>query len=168
MSRTYTTRAFLSTGSNRQVAETLTITAPDPGTGQAQAMLGVLSETVPVASFADVTANGVGTYQMLGSIPAGAIILGTKLGPIVGFAGDVSATITIGDGSDVDRYNTGTPSVFTTAAVGVDCGVPSGLKLVTTANRPTLTITSSSDFTLVATNGAGVVTVSIYYVPPSA
>jgi hypothetical protein len=129
-------------------------------------VLGVLSETVPVASFTD-GGSAVGTYQMVGSIPAGAIVLATKLGPVVGFAGDTSAAITIGDGSDVDRYHTGTPTVFTTQAVGVDCGVVSGLKLLTAANRPTITITSGSDFTSVVSNAAGVVTVSIYYVSAS-
>jgi hypothetical protein len=108
VSRTYALDAALSTGTNRQVIEALTVTVPDSGTGHTQAVLGVLSETVAVAQFADVTANGVGTYQMLGSIPAGALILLTKVGPVVGFAGDTTAALTVGDGSDPDRYNTGT------------------------------------------------------------
>lgn len=166
MSRSYALNAALSTGANRQHDETLTITVPDPGAGHAQALVGVLSETVPVASFTDGGAT-VGTYQLQGVLPAGAIVLYSKIGPVVGFAGDTTAVLTIGDGSDVDRYNTGTPSVFTTAAVGVECGVPSGTKLLTADNQPTLTMTSSADFTSVVTNGAGVVTVSIYYVPPA-
>jgi hypothetical protein len=90
----------------------------------------VLSETVAVSQFTDGGSTS-GTYQMAGSLPAGAIVLGSKFGPITGFAGDTTATLVVGDGSDVDRYNTGTPSVFATAAVGIDCGVPSGLKLLT-------------------------------------
>ena len=164
MSRTYAVQSALSTGANRQVVETLDVRVPDPGTGHAQAMLGVLSETVGVASFTDGGAT-VGTYQLLGTLPAGSIVLYTKLGPVTGFAGDTTATITVGDGSDVDRYMTGTPSIFADAAVGVECGVPSGTKLLTADNRPTLTVTSSADFTSVVTNGLGVVTVSIYYIP---
>jgi len=164
MSRAYAVDAFRSTGDYRQVVETLELRVPDAGPGHAQAMIGVLSETVPIASFTDGGGTS-GTYQMLGSIPAGAILLGSKVGPIVGFAGDTTAVLIIGDGSDTDRYNTGTVNVFTTQAVGVDCGVPSGLKLMATENRPTLTITSGSDFALVVTNGLGVVTVSIYYIP---
>jgi len=164
MSTTSSVVAARSTGANRQVLETLDIRVPDPGPGHAQAMLGVLSETVAVAQFTDGGGTS-GTYQMVGSIPAGALVLASKIGPVVGFAGDTTATLKIGDGSTADRYMTGTPSVFTTQAVGVDCGVVSGLKLVTTENRPTLTITSSADFTSVVTNASGVVTVTIFYMP---
>ena len=83
-------------------------------------------------------------------IPIGAYVLGTRCVLHTGFTGDTSATITIGDGSDVDRYNTGTPDVFTAQPVaGIDMGVPSGTKMHTTAIRPTLTITSGSDWGLV-------------------
>ncbi len=164
MSRTYSVQGFLSTGTNRAVRELVDIVAPDPGSGISLASVGVLSETVGVGQFTDGGAT-VGTYQMAGSLPAGAIVLLSKIGPVVGFAGDVSATATIGDGSDVDRYNTGTPSVFATAAVGVECGIASGTKLLTAANRPTITVTTSTDFTLAASNASGVMTVSIYFIP---
>lgn len=154
-----------STGTGRQALEEVAVSMPALSTGRSTAMLGCLSETVAIASFTDGGA-AVGTYQMAGSIPAGALILLTKLGPVVGFAGDTSAAITIGDGSDVDRYHTGTPSVFTTAANGVECGIVSGTKLITTANRPTLTVTTAADFTAAVTNGSGVVTVSIFYIEP--
>jgi hypothetical protein len=62
---------------------------------------------------------------------------------------------------------TGTPSVFTTNAVGIECGIVSGTKLLTALNRPTITITSATDFTAVVTNAAGVITVNIYYLPPA-
>lgn len=166
MSRTFSVRAFKGTGDNRQVLENLDLTVPDPGTGHTQAMVGVLSETVGVAQFTDV--NTTGTYTMQGVLPAGAIVLASKVGPIVGFAGDTSAVLTIGDGSDVDRYNTGTVNVFVTQAVGVDAGLPSGLKLLTADNHPKLTITSAADFSDVVTDGNGEVTVSIYYIPPAA
>jgi hypothetical protein len=98
MSRTFSVRAFKGTGDNRQALELLDLTVPDSGIGHTQAVVGVLSETVPVASFTDGGA-AVGTYQLQGVIPAGSIILYSKIGPVTGFAGDVSATMTIGDGS---------------------------------------------------------------------
>jgi hypothetical protein len=53
----------------------------------------VLSETVGVASVHRWRLD-VGTYQMAGSLPAGAIVLGSKLGPVTGFAGDTTAVLT--------------------------------------------------------------------------
>lgn len=121
----------------------------------------VLAQTgIAYTAFTDGGA-AVGTLAMTGSIPAGAIILGTKVLVSAGFAGNVSATLTIGDGSDVDRYMTGTPSVFATAASGIETGVPSGNKLLTAANSPTLTVTASADFTAV---NAGSMDVYIYYI----
>jgi hypothetical protein len=118
-----------------------------------------ISETVLFSQFTDGGSTS-GTYQMAGTVPAGAILMGSKVLVNAGFAGDTSAALIIGDGSDTDRYNTGTPSVFATAATGIETGVPSGSKLVTTANRPTLTVTSGADFTSVS---AGSLTVTIYY-----
>lgn len=154
--------AFVSTGAGRQAPADQTFSVPDGGTGRSIAQIGVLSETVPITSFTDGGA-AVGTYQMIGSVPAGAILLISKITPVAGFIADTSATITVGDGSDVDRYHTGTPSIFTTAANGVECGVVSGTKLVTTANRPTLTVTTAADFTTSLTNATGIVKVEIYY-----
>jgi hypothetical protein len=149
-----------STGDGRQVFETVDVAVPDQGADRAQGLLGVLEETVAYDAFTD-GGGAVGTYQMAGSLPAGAVVLGTKVLVGDGFAGNVSAALTIGDGSDVDRYNTSTIDVFTTAATGVQSGVPSGDKLVTAANRPTLTVTTNTDFTAVS---AGEITVSIYYI----
>lgn len=140
------------TGTGRQVFENLDASPVE-----------CLTETVTVSQFTDGGAT-VGTYVMQGALPAGALVLLTKVGPVVGFAGDTTAALTIGDGSDVDRYNTATVNVFATQAVGVDAGVPSGLKLLTAINRPTLTITSTADFTSVVSNGSGVLTVTIFYI----
>lgn len=118
----------------------------------------VLSETVAYSQFTDGGGTS-GTYVMKQTIPAGAIALRSRIGNIVGFTGNTSAVITIGDGSDVDRYNTGTPSVFTTAAQGVDAGAVSGTAWHTAAIQPVITITSGTDFTLVT---AGRVTVKIF------
>lgn len=124
------------------------------------ARLTAISEQVTLAQFTD-GGSAAGTYQMQESIPAGAVVLAAKATVEEGFAGDTSAVLTIGDGSDVDRYMTGTPSVFATAANGIQLGVPSGSLLLTAANRPTLTVTSGSDFGLVTD---GILTVTIFYV----
>jgi hypothetical protein len=121
-----------------------------------------LTETFLASAFTD-GGSTAGTKQFSTAVPVGAILLGSKVIVNAGFAGDVSAALTIGDGSDVDRYNTSTIDVFTTAATGVQSGVPSGNKLITTANKPTLTVTSATDFTLVLAGG-GSITVSIYYI----
>lgn len=163
MSVTRTFNAALSTGSGRQVFEEVAVAAPDPATGRSQAFVGVLTETALVTDFTDGGGTS-GTFQLVGSLPVGAVLLGSKVIVNAGFAGDTSAALIIGDGSDTDRYNTSTIDVFSTAASGVQSGVPSGNKLITTANRPTLTITTAADFTACKTNAAGSVTVSLYFI----
>lgn len=119
---------------------------------------GVISETVAVADFTD-GGSTAGTVVLASQIPAGAFVTRAYLLDVTGFTGNVSATITVGDGTDVDRYNTGTPSVFTTAAA-IDLGAPSGVQIHTTAKSVTLTVTSNSDFTAVT---AGALTIRIFY-----
>jgi hypothetical protein len=121
--------------------------------------IGVLQETVSYSDFTD-GGSTAGTYTFTDTIPAGARVMGCEIKAITGFTGDTSAAITIGDGSTADRYNTGTPNVFATAAAGVDAGVVSGTAWNATAITPVLTVTSNADFTSVA---AGQVTVRIYY-----
>jgi hypothetical protein len=165
MSQSRTLTAPLSTGTGRQANEEFAVAFPVGGSGRTVGMVGCLSETVAVTAFTDGGGTS-GTYQMAGSVPAGAVLLISKITPVAGFAGDVSATITVGDGSDVDRYHTGTPSVFTTAANGVECGIVSGTKLLTSLNRPTLTVTTAADFTSAVTDASGIVKVEIFYIEP--
>lgn len=112
--------------------------------------LGVLVKLTETVAYDDFTDNedATGTYA-LAAITA-----------VTGFAGDTSATITIGDGTDVDRYHTGTPSVFATAANGVAVGSPSGVLYHDAAKTPTLIVTSATDFSSVS---AGSVTVELFY-----
>ena len=100
-----------------------------------------------------------GTFVFGETIPVGAVVLRTLIKGVTGFIGDTSATITIGDGSDVDRYNTSTPNVFVTDA-SVDAGAASGTVYHDSAATITATITSGSDFTLVT---AGRVSIFIFY-----
>lgn len=149
-----------STGTNRQKYEDKDVSFPDQGSNRTLTVAGVLEETFEYDAFTD-GGGAVGTIQFTGSVPAGAVVLGTKVTVGAGFAGDTSAALTIGDGTDVDRYNTSTLDVFSTAASGVQSGVPSGSLLLTSANQPTLTVTTNADFTSVS---AGEVTVAIYFI----
>ena len=120
-----------------------------------------IEERVKVSQFTDGGGTS-GTYQMMMGVPVGAHVLGIMVTDVIGFAGDTSAVLIVGDGSDTDRYNTGTPSVFASAAM-ITAGVPSGVREHATAIRPTLTITSAADFTAVVTNAAGALTIRIAY-----
>lgn len=120
---------------------------------------GYIEEYVTRAQFTD-GGSTAGTYQMTRVLPVGAHVIATTYTQITGFIGDTSAVLVVGDGSDADRYNTGTPSVFTTAGA-VEAGIPSGVKGHATAIYPTLTVTSGADFTNVT---AGAVKVKIFYV----
>lgn len=149
----------VSTGDNRQKFGDLTLAVPDVGASRTYGVLAKLEETFAFDDFTD-GGGAVGTMVFTGALPAGAVVLASKVVVGAGFAGDASAALTIGDGTDVDRYNTSTIDIFTTAAAGVQSGVPSGSKLLTAANSPTLTVTTAADFTSVS---AGSVTVAIYY-----
>jgi len=129
--------------------------------GNGAAVVNSINQTVAYDDFTDGGA-AVGTLQLDDSIPAGAVYLYSKVLVPAGFAGDTSAVLIIGDGSDTDRYNTGTPSVFATAATGVEMGSPSGAQFHPTAVQPTLTVTTASDFTSVS---AGQLVVTMYYIP---
>lgn len=119
-----------------------------------------LTQTVPYTAFTD-GGSTVGTYDLtVGTIPVGAIFVTSAVTAVTGFAGNTSAVLTIGDGSDVDRYNTSTVNVFATAANGVAAGIPSGVTYHATAATVKLTITTATDFTAV---NAGSVTVELYY-----
>ena len=123
--------------------------------------LRTFTQTVTRAEFTDGGA-ALGTFLITAAaIPVGATFLYSEVNAVTGFIGDTSAVLTIGNASgDVDRYNTGTPSVFTTAADGIAAGVPSGTVYHATAGAITLFVTSAADFTSVS---AGSITVTFYY-----
>jgi len=121
-----------------------------------------LVKVTETAAFGDFTDNEdtTGTFEFSTDIPIGATFIGAAITAVVGFAGDTTAVITIGDGTDVDRYNAGTPNVFATAANGVAAGVPSGVLYHAAAKTPTLIVTVATDFTAVS---AGSVTIELFY-----
>jgi hypothetical protein len=104
-----------------------------------------------------------GTIDLEEGIPDGAVVQQTVLHSLTGFTGDTSAVITVGDGTDVDRYNTGTPSVFTTNVSGIAMGAPSGTVWHDDAATVTVTVTSNGDYTSVS---AGQATILICYWTP--
>lgn len=118
-----------------------------------------IEQRVTKAEFTDGGSTS-GTFALTETIPIGAWVYQTILQNVTAFSGDTTAVIIVGDGSDTDRYNTGTPSVFTTANA-IDLGVPSGTKIHTAAATVTLTITSTADFTNVSSSGA--LTIRIWY-----
>lgn len=125
----------------------------------------VYQETIAVTSFTDGGA-AAGTLNLATTIPAGSVFLQSAIHGLTGFAGDTSAVITIGDGTDVDRYNTGTPNVFTTAAAGVALGAPSGTAFHSADKTPVVTVTTGADFTACKSDGTGAVTVTLVYIRP--
>lgn len=117
-------------------------------------------QTITRAQFTDGGSTS-GTKDLNVTIPAGAVFARALITDLTGFAGDTSATVIIGvTGGDTDRYNTGTPSVFATAAAGCDLGAPSGTVWHTAAATPTVLVTSNADFTNVS---AGQMTVTLFW-----
>lgn len=122
---------------------------------------GIISDYVTVSQFTDGGSTS-GTFALTNQVPIYATVDYITVKDVTGFAGDTTAALTVGDGTDVDRYNTGTPSVFATATQ-IDTGVPSGTKYHSAAKSITLTITGTADFTSIVTNGAGKLTVELVY-----
>ncbi len=112
-------------------------------------------------AFGDMTDGGgaTGTFDLSVSIPEGAIVIQSFIDAVTGFAGDTSATYQLGDDTDADRYNTGTPDVFATAD-HISAGAVSGTAYHSSAKTPKVTITSGSAFASVT---AGQMTVTIFY-----
>lgn len=119
---------------------------------------GAIVQTVALADFTDGGA-AVGTLVLDYGIPVGATVVRTYLLALTGFTGDTSCTLIVGDGTDTDRYNTGTPSIFTTAAGETDLGAISGVAYHSAAKSITLTATSGSDWGAVTAGAATVVVV---------
>lgn len=119
----------------------------------------VLQQTCTLADFTDAE-DATGTLVLDEGIPAGAFALQTVLLNVADWDPTTTLTITVGDGSDVDRYNTGTPSIATDAVM-IDMGAISGTEIHTTAvSTVTITLTEDDDFTDL-TDGS--FTIRIYY-----
>ena len=120
-------------------------------------------ETVALADFTDEE-DATGTAELSTDIPIGAVVLSCHITALTGFSSEsdtATATVTIGDGTDVDRYMTGTPSVIDDAANGLSLGAVSGVAYHAAAKTPTIILTEDSDFGQFET---GSMTVEIIYV----
>jgi hypothetical protein len=125
--------------------------------------MGVLAQRVLISDFTD-GGTTTGTLVLDGEIPIGAFVERVIVTDVTGFAGDTTAVLMVGDGTDDDRYNASADiDVFTTVAA-LDGGAPQGTQVHVAAKSVTLTITSTSDFAAVVTNGSGAMTVKIFYV----
>ncbi len=120
--------------------------------------VGIITERLTRSGFTDGGA-AAGTKTLSTQIPQGAWVHRCYLQNVTGFTGNTSAVIVVGDGTDVDRYNTATPSVFANANA-IDLGAPSGTAIHTAAATVTVTVTGGSDFTNIS---AGALTVKIFY-----
>jgi hypothetical protein len=126
--------------------------------------LGCINQTFAYDDFVD-GGGVVGTLVLDEGIPDGAVVQRSVLHSLTGFTGGANstATVQIGDGTDADRYTTGTPDISTTNASGVDLGVPSGTVWHDDEKDVTVTATVDNDWSTIA---AGEATVVICYWTP--
>lgn len=124
------------------------------------ATMNKIEATIAFGDFTDST-GVTGVYTFTETIPIGAVVYLSVLQPaLVGFAGDTTATIQIGDGTDADRFSTGTPDVFSDVAGGIALGAVSGTAYMAAAKSPVITITAGSDWGAVT---AGSLEFALYY-----
>lgn len=109
------------------------------------APLGWIEQRLQYTDFVQVGGTATKAEASLGAeIPAGAHVLLSQVRVAEGFTGDTTAVITLGDGTDVDRYNTSTINVLA-ASEAATTGVPSGVTAHSAAVTPTVTLTGAAD-----------------------
>ena len=133
-------------------------TGPKGHAGVDVGILVNLSKTIKHTDMVDAGATGTFTFDQ--SIPVGATVIEVVCKDVVKFDGDTSAVIIVGDGTDTNRYNTGTPNVFADNAY-LSLGAISGQTYHDVAKAPVVTVTTNADFTSVS---AGSLTLDIYYI----
>lgn len=117
---------------------------------------GIIAQYIDYSEFTD-GGGATGTLVLNATIPAGAYFERSRLFNNAAAEGESTLTIQIGDGTDVDRYTTGTPSVAT-AATALDLGAPSGTAGHSAAiSTVTVTLTEDDDFTDITAWSATVV-----------
>jgi len=122
---------------------------------------GEIVQSVAVANFTDGGGTS-GTLDLTDKLPAGAIVLGWTFNCTGAFAGDTTAVLTVGVSGTGSKFSAdATQSVFTTGKKGSASVAATSFQL--TEVSPRLTITSSTDFTLLVTNGGGAGTFRLKY-----
>ena len=130
-----------------------------PGSAVKLHELRSFTESFVYSAFTD-GGGTTGTHAMTNKLPKGAQFVAAIIKVPVAWVNDSSATIQLGDGSNVDRYSAGTPSIFTAAPNGIVAGVPSGDLHHTAEATVTITVTGGSDFTSI---NAGTLIVTMMY-----
>lgn len=119
-----------------------------------------------IISYSDFTDGGstAGTYNMLKQIPAGSIVIGSKVNVLAGFTGDTSCTLAIGDSGDSNCYSGNTThNIYTAANNLINIAyltADAGLNAEASANTVLLTATGAADFTSIS---AGKIEVWVFY-----
>ena len=125
-----------------------------------------VAQLVDYADFTD-SAGVTGTLVLDKKIPAGSLVIGSKVTVKTGFTGDSSAVMDIGDGSDADLFSYTTHSVYTAARnlmEGCDSAAAgntgTGIVPISADTSITLTVTGGSAFALIT---AGLMLVELFY-----
>lgn len=138
-----------------------------PGTAGALKRLDVI---VTAPQFTDGGA-AAGTYQFPADkqLPAGAIVLETKVETQSPFTGDTSAVAIVGIlGGDDDQFLETAVSCFTAnTAYGIPATWPTDNFVSAATTALGVTVTTATDFTIVFT-GSGRLRISIFYIDGSA
>jgi hypothetical protein len=127
---------------------------------------GVLVEAVAVTGFTD-DGGSSGHYDTVGKLPPGAVVTAWGFACTGAFAGDTTATLEVGTAASAAAYSAVTTgSVFTTGQIGSASVAASSF--VSAEGSARITVTSSTDFTLLKTNagGAGILILRYQIVTP--
>lgn len=116
---------------------------------------GVICQRIDYSEFTD-GGGATGTLALTATIPEGAQVLRSFLTNNTAATGVSTLTIQVGDGTDADRYSTGTPSVAS-AATSLALGAVSGVVGHTASKTPTITLTEDDDFSDISAWAATVV-----------
>ena len=117
---------------------------------------GLIAQRIDFSEFTD-GGSTTGTLVLDATIPQGAFFVRAYLVNNTAATDVTTLTIQIGDGTDADRYTTGTPSVAAAADI-IDLGVPSGTDVhVDAIATVTVTLTEDDDFTDVTAWAATVI-----------
>lgn len=118
-----------------------------------------LSQAVVIGDFTDNT-NTTGYVDLSTQLPAGAVVLGTKIVTATGFTGDTTAVVQVGVAGDLDRFSAiTTGSVVAAGTVGAQPADDSSA-FCATATTVRVTVTGAADFTSIV---AGAATVYVSY-----
>jgi hypothetical protein len=111
-------------------------------------------------------AGASGTKTLAKQIPAGSLVLGSKITVTEGFAGDTTAVVDLGDGSDADLFSQATFNVLAVLAGqvrGADIaasGAGRGIVALNADTTITVTVTGGADFGAIT---AGRMYVEVFY-----